>query len=127
MTKSELSVDLRGQAIETLNDLWDAMSEPCGPPAWFGRNLDAWVDTIEARGVSDVIDSYEILIVHVDKQGLFDEHRQEANILASTFDGERNRLVVPTGKGQARWTVRWKTALNAFDITFDGQHSAARQ
>lgn len=21
----------------------------------------------------------------------------------------------PTGKGQARWTMRWKTALNAFD------------
>ena len=25
----------------------------------------------------------------------------------------------PTGKGQARWTMRWKTALNAFDITFE--------
>lgn len=33
----------------------------------------------------------------------------------------------PTGKGQARWTTRWKTALNAFDITFDGRLSAARQ
>ncbi|MFI5688226.1 IS256 family transposase [Streptomyces sp. NPDC051636] len=33
----------------------------------------------------------------------------------------------PTGKGQARWTGRWKTALNAFDITFDGRLSAARQ
>lgn len=32
----------------------------------------------------------------------------------------------PTGKGQARWTSRWKTALNAFDITFDGRLSAAR-
>ncbi|GAA3482161.1 hypothetical protein GCM10018966_066930 [Streptomyces yanii] len=29
----------------------------------------------------------------------------------------------PTGKGQARWTMRWKTALNAFD----GRLSAARQ
>jgi hypothetical protein len=29
----------------------------------------------------------------------------------------------PTGKGQARWTMRWKTALNAFDITFDGRLS----
>ncbi|GAA2623032.1 hypothetical protein GCM10010307_08070 [Streptomyces vastus] len=27
----------------------------------------------------------------------------------------------PTGKGQARWTMRWKTALNAFDVTFDGR------
>ncbi|GGT57250.1 hypothetical protein GCM10010271_71220 [Streptomyces kurssanovii] len=26
-------------------------------------------------------------------------------------------LLDPTGKGQARWTMRWKTALNAFDIT----------
>ena len=33
----------------------------------------------------------------------------------------------PTGRGQARWTMRWKTALNAFDITFDGRLSAARQ
>ncbi|MCM2580150.1 IS256 family transposase [Streptomyces meridianus] len=32
----------------------------------------------------------------------------------------------PTGKGQARWALRWKTALNAFDITFDGRLSAAR-
>ncbi|WP_344301343.1 IS256 family transposase, partial [Sinomonas flava] len=27
----------------------------------------------------------------------------------------------PTGKGRARWTQRWKQALNAFDITFDGR------
>ncbi len=33
----------------------------------------------------------------------------------------------PTGKGQARSTMRWETALNAFDITFDGRLSAARQ
>ncbi|QCD59167.1 hypothetical protein CEB94_33410 [Streptomyces hawaiiensis] len=32
----------------------------------------------------------------------------------------------PTGKGQARWTMRWKTALNAFGITFDGRLSTAR-
>lgn len=33
----------------------------------------------------------------------------------------------PTGRGHARWTMRWKTALNAFDITFDDLLSAARQ
>ncbi|CAL9349759.1 hypothetical protein SUDANB70_00449 [Streptomyces sp. enrichment culture] len=33
----------------------------------------------------------------------------------------------PTGKDQARWTMPWKTALHAFDITFDGRLSAARQ
>jgi hypothetical protein len=33
----------------------------------------------------------------------------------------------PTGKGRARWSNRWKAALNAFDITFDGRISAARR
>jgi len=33
----------------------------------------------------------------------------------------------PTGKGRGRWTMRWKPALNAFDITFDGRLSAGRK
>jgi transposase-like protein len=33
----------------------------------------------------------------------------------------------PKGTGQKRWTNRWKTALNAFEITFDGRLSAARK
>ncbi|MFD4831243.1 hypothetical protein ACFWPV_15520 [Streptomyces uncialis] len=33
----------------------------------------------------------------------------------------------PDSAVQDRWTMRWKTALNAFDITFDGRLSAARQ
>jgi putative transposase len=32
----------------------------------------------------------------------------------------------PTGKGRKRWTNRWKAALNAFDITFDGRLTAGR-
>jgi transposase-like protein len=32
----------------------------------------------------------------------------------------------PTGKGRARWSNRWKAALNAFDITFDGRISTGR-
>jgi transposase-like protein len=32
----------------------------------------------------------------------------------------------PTGKGQQRWSNRWKAALNAFEITFDGRLSAGR-
>lgn len=32
-----------------------------------------------------------------------------------------------TGKGRQRWTNRWKKALNAFDITFDGRLSAGRK
>jgi putative transposase len=33
----------------------------------------------------------------------------------------------PTGKGQRRWSNRWKAALNAFEITFDGRLSAGRK
>jgi len=33
----------------------------------------------------------------------------------------------PTGKGRKRWSKRWKAALNAFEIAFDGRLSAGRQ
>ncbi len=33
----------------------------------------------------------------------------------------------PTGTGRQRWSNRWKAALNAFDITFDGRLSAGRK
>jgi putative transposase len=33
----------------------------------------------------------------------------------------------PTGRGRQRWTNRWKAALNAFDITFDGRLSAGQK
>jgi putative transposase len=33
----------------------------------------------------------------------------------------------PTGRGRKRWSNRWKAALNAFDITFDGRLSADRK
>jgi putative transposase len=33
----------------------------------------------------------------------------------------------PTGQGRQRWSNRWKGALNAFDITFDGRLSAGRK
>jgi putative transposase len=32
----------------------------------------------------------------------------------------------PTGRGRQRWSNRWKAALNAFEITFDGRLSAGR-
>jgi putative transposase len=33
----------------------------------------------------------------------------------------------PTGRGRKRWSNRWKAALNAFEITFDGRLSAGRK
>ncbi|MFC4563294.1 IS256 family transposase [Nocardiopsis mangrovi] len=32
----------------------------------------------------------------------------------------------PKGTGRARWSARWKRALNAFDLTFDGRLTATR-
>ena len=33
----------------------------------------------------------------------------------------------PKGTGQARWSVRWKPALNAFGVTFADRHAGARE
>jgi len=35
------------------------------------------------------------------------------------------RSLDPTGKGQVRWTMRWKPVLNAFAITFGDRFPAA--
>jgi putative transposase len=35
------------------------------------------------------------------------------------------RSLDPTGKGKARWAMRWKPALNAFAITFEGRINPA--
>ncbi|MBO4258391.1 barstar family protein [Streptomyces griseorubiginosus] len=92
--ESELVVDLRGRPIETLDDFWDAVTEPCGLPVWFGRNAEAWRDTIQTRGISEVIDSYDVLVVHVDRRGVFAARDREARALRSAFSGRQSRLVV---------------------------------
>ena len=32
----------------------------------------------------------------------------------------------PTGAGRKRWTMRWKGAMNAFDLAFDGRLTAGQ-
>jgi hypothetical protein len=44
---------------------------PCGLPGWFGRNLNAWRDTIDTGGISSEIDRHSKLIVRVAATGLF--------------------------------------------------------
>ncbi|MFH8468366.1 hypothetical protein [Streptomyces sp. NPDC017991] len=61
---------------------------------WFGRNLDAWSDTIDTRGISDTIDDHSVLTVHVDLAGLFTGEHPDGRVLADLFDGEQNRLVI---------------------------------
>ncbi|MEW1583554.1 barstar family protein [Streptomyces microflavus] len=99
MTHSALVIDLRGHRIESLDDFWDAVAEPCGLPDWFGRNLDAWSDTIQGRGISDLIDQHDTLIIHIDRTGMFAGSPADARALADIFDGEQNRLVLHTPDG----------------------------
>jgi hypothetical protein len=65
-----LIVDLRGKTINSLSDFWDVVAEPCGLPDWFGRNLDAWTDTLYG-GISEVLDSHPFLVLRVNAEGLF--------------------------------------------------------
>ncbi|MBM2618497.1 barstar family protein [Actinoplanes sp. LDG1-06] len=90
----DLVVDLRGRPMETLDDFWDAVAGPCGLPSWFGRNIDAWCDTIQTRGISDVIDSHGAVVVHVDKRGLFARNDRETRNLKRSFAGRQSKLVI---------------------------------
>ena len=66
-----LIVDLRSVIVESWSDLWDALSGPCGLPSWFGRNLNAWWDTIQRGGISTVVDDHPLLVIRVRGRGLF--------------------------------------------------------
>ncbi|MFF3614826.1 barstar family protein [Streptomyces sp. NPDC002580] len=66
----------------------------CGLPEWFGRNLDAWADTIRTRGISEVIDRHDVLVIHGDKGGVFASRNLGARSLGRCFAGRQNRLVV---------------------------------
>jgi hypothetical protein len=90
----DLVVDLRGRRMETFDDFWDAVTEPCGLPDLFGRNIEAWRDTLQTRGISDVIDSHRAIIIHVDRAGLFARRDYEVRALRATFAGRQAQLVV---------------------------------
>ncbi|MFJ9819053.1 hypothetical protein ACIRU3_28120 [Streptomyces sp. NPDC101151] len=66
---------------------------------WFGRNTEAWRDTIRTRGISEVVDSYDMLGVHVDKPAVFAARNREARALRSAFAGPQSRLVVHVRDG----------------------------
>jgi hypothetical protein len=92
----DLVVDLQGRDLSTLDAFWDAVAEPCGLPAWFGRNLDAWWDTVESRGISPVIDVHDVVVVRVirsDVSGLFAPGNADGERLARLFaEATRARL-----------------------------------
>jgi hypothetical protein len=90
---SELVIDLRPYRLTSTDDFWDAVAAPCGLPDWFGRNLDAWWDTIETRNVSQVIDAHDLLVVRATPTGLFAPGNPDGARLAGVFaDATRARL-----------------------------------
>jgi hypothetical protein len=48
-----------------------------------------------------------------------------------SFELKRDYMAImalhPTGAGRRRWGNRWKVALNAFEITFEGRLAASRK
>lgn len=65
------SLDLTAVVIHSEDEFWDAVADPLQLPSWFGRNLNAWDDTVWG-GISEVIDSTEELVIRVKPAGLFD-------------------------------------------------------
>jgi putative transposase len=57
----------------------------------------------------------------VNARGHFPNEQAALKVLYLTVMG-----LDPTGRGRQRWSNRWKKALNAFEITFDGRLSAHR-
>jgi len=57
----------------------------------------------------------------VNARGHFPNEQAAMKVLYLTVIG-----LDPTGKGQKRWSNRWKAALNAFEMTFDGRLAAPR-
>jgi hypothetical protein len=83
-----LLVDLSAHMVKSTDQLWDLLAPPCGLPVWFGRNLDAWNDTLRG-GISELIDVHGSLIIRLRPMGLFadDDERGRAFVDASLRSG----------------------------------------
>lgn len=66
-----LPVNLSDRTIESWSALWASLTQPCGLPDWFGRNLNAWWDTIDTGGISAVLDEHLKVVVRVAAGGMF--------------------------------------------------------
>jgi len=80
-----LVVDLHDQLIKTPGQLWDALAQPCGLPDWFGRNLDAWNDTL-GGGISATLDEHPLLIIEISPRGLFAPGNREGQAFIEVSD-----------------------------------------
>src|SRR5580765_4635085 len=88
-----LIVDLADRTVESFPALWDALAEPCGLPVRFGRNLDAWWDTLDHGAISPVLDAHPLLIVRLRAAGMFAPGSQDgARFVAVTERSSYGRV-----------------------------------
>jgi putative transposase len=101
-------------------------------PAIIRLWTSAWAEMVpflafdtEIRGIICTTNAIESLNARfrraVNARGHFPNEQAAMKVLYLTVIG-----LDPTGKGQKRWSNRWKAALNAFEMTFDGRLSAPR-
>lgn len=81
-----LVVDLRSTLIEDWPQLWTLLAARCGLPVWFGRNLDAWWDTIQTGAISEAVDDHPFLIIRVRSNGLFAPGAEGERFIRTTND-----------------------------------------
>lgn len=113
--------DAWGRKYPAIVRLWQNAREECTPFLRFGTEIRRIVCTTNA------IESVNARIRRAAKApGHFPNKQTALKCVYMAI-----MPLDPTGKGRARWTMHWKTALNAsdntFDNTFDDRHSAARQ
>ena len=87
-------VDLRSDDIQNWSQLWDALADPCGLPSWFGRNLNAWWDTIQTGGISDILDDHPFVTVLISGRGLFAPGADGDGFIQTTNECEYARAEV---------------------------------
>lgn len=86
MSEKRLVVDLSSAVVTDESAFWTAIAEPCGLPTWFGRNLDAWNDTLVGGEISDVVDQHEEIVIRVRPEGLFSPGDDRGMLLREVTD-----------------------------------------
>lgn len=99
MNQPPRTIDLRSTRIAEWDDLWDALARPLDLPTWFGRNLDAWWDTIESGDVSGAVDRHQGLIIRVRPEGLFAPGADGERFVTTTNESEHVRIDLAGGTG----------------------------
>lgn len=93
LVADQLVVDLSTVVVATEEAFWTLIAAPLGLPPWFGRNLNAWIDTIEGGNISDVVDDHGEILIRVRRRGLFEPANERGRlIVAVTEDDTRARF-----------------------------------